>query len=142
MPKELLASLPDSAKSTISLHNHQYQVNTTEQDNAGHIPKSLWEQLPPYSTSAISNAQHHNKQLTNSTTVNSYDHTDHSVADTLPTYASNSVHHMPTETALPCESSTVLNSLLQSSVPLVIPILSMLPVAIESYTPMVVCTLL
>ena len=34
-------SLPDSAKSTNSQHNHQYQVNTAQQGNAGHIPKAL-----------------------------------------------------------------------------------------------------
>ena len=33
LPKELRASLPDSAKSTISQHNYQYQVNTALQDN-------------------------------------------------------------------------------------------------------------
>ena len=35
-----------SAKSTISQHDCQYQVNTAQQSNTGHIPKVLWEQLP------------------------------------------------------------------------------------------------
>ena len=35
-----------SAKSTISQHNHQYNVNTAQQDNTGCIPKALWDQLP------------------------------------------------------------------------------------------------
>ena len=38
------------------------------------------------------------------------------LANNLPTYASNSVHHMPMETAPPPESTTLLNSLLPSSV--------------------------
>ena len=25
---------------------HQYNVNTAQQDNAGHIPKPLWKQFP------------------------------------------------------------------------------------------------
>ena len=55
------------------------------------------------------------QQQPNSTTANSNDHTDHSVTDTLPTYASNSVHHIPTETAPPPESTTLIYSLLSSS---------------------------
>ena len=54
------------------------------------------------------------KQLAISTTAYSNDNTDHSVTDTLPTYASNSVHCMYIETALPPESTTLLNSLLSS----------------------------
>ena len=38
--------LPASAKSTISQHNQQYNVNTAHQDNAGHIPKALWINCP------------------------------------------------------------------------------------------------
>ena len=92
-------------------------MNTAQQDNAGHIPKALWEQLPPHAKSAISNAQCCTKQQANSTASHSNDHTDHSDTDTdtLPVYASNSVHHMPTETVLPPESTTILNSLLSSS---------------------------
>ena len=82
MPKELWALQPDSAKSTISQHNCQYQVNTAQQDNSGHIPKALWDKLPPHAKSAILNAQHHTKQQANSTTAHSNDHTEHSVADT------------------------------------------------------------
>ena len=44
--KELWTSIPDSAKSIISQHNHQYQANTAQQNNAGSIPKALWDQLP------------------------------------------------------------------------------------------------
>ena len=51
LPKELWASLPDPSKSTISQHNCQYQTNTAQQDNAGHIPKATWEQLPPHAKS-------------------------------------------------------------------------------------------
>ena len=43
---ELWDSLPASAKSTISQHNHQYIVNTAQQDNADHIPRALRDQLP------------------------------------------------------------------------------------------------
>ena len=57
----------------------------------------------------------HNKQQANSTTVHSNDHTDHSIADTLPMYTSNSVHHMPMETAPSPESTTILISLLSTS---------------------------
>ena len=106
--KELWVSLPNSTKCTISQHNHQYQANTAQQDNAGCIPTALWEQLPPHAKSAISNAQHHSKQQTNSTTAHSNDHTDHSIADTLPMYTSNSVHHLPMETNLSPEFTTLL----------------------------------
>ena len=46
LPKELWESLPASAKSTSSQHNHQYNVNTAQQDNAGCIPKALWVSCP------------------------------------------------------------------------------------------------
>ena len=70
-------------------------MNTTQQDNAGHIPKALLDQLPPHAKSAISNSQCHTKHQANSSAVHSNEHTDHSVT----TYASNAVHHMPMETA-------------------------------------------
>ena len=88
---------------------------TAQQDNAGCIPKALWDQLPPHAKSTLSNSKCHTKQQANSIMAHLNDHTDKSVADTLPTYASNSVHHMSTETASPSESTTVLNSLLSSS---------------------------
>ena len=43
LPKELWESLPASVKSTISQQNHHYNVNTVQQDNAGCIPKVLWD---------------------------------------------------------------------------------------------------
>ena len=100
-------------KSTISQHNHQYNVNTAQQHNAGCIPKAFWDQLPPYAKPTISNSQHHTKQQANSTTAHSNNHTDHFVADTLPTYASNSVHHMPTDMGPPFNNK-ILNSIMSS----------------------------
>ena len=47
LPIELWEALPASTKPTISQHNHQYDVNTVQQDSAGHISKVLWDQLPP-----------------------------------------------------------------------------------------------
>ena len=76
---------------SISQHNQQYNVDATEQDNAGHIPKALWEQLPSHAKSAIANSQCHNKQEANSTTAHSIDLTDHPIANTLPMYTFNSV---------------------------------------------------
>ena len=55
--------------------------------------------IAPYAKGAISNSQHCTKQQANSSTAHSNNHTDHSVTNTLPMYASNSVHHMPMETA-------------------------------------------
>ena len=119
-------------------------MNTARQDNAGCIPTALWEQLPPHAKSTISNSQHCTNQQANSTTAHSDDHTDHSVTDTLPMDASNSVHYTPLETAPTSKSTTLLNSLMSSShsTGSNFCILSMLPVVIVLYTPMVVCTLL
>ena len=58
---------------------------------------------------------HNATKNNNSTRANSNDHPDHMVTDTLPMYVSNSVHHMPMETALHPESTTLLYSLLSSS---------------------------
>ena len=46
LPMELWDSLPASAKTTISQHNHQYNVNTAQQDDAGHIPKAYGINCP------------------------------------------------------------------------------------------------
>ena len=48
VPIELCQALPAFAKSSITKHNRQYNVNNTQQDNAGYIPKALWDQLPPH----------------------------------------------------------------------------------------------
>ena len=71
--------------------------------------------MPTHTKSAISNAQHYNKQQAHSTTAHSHYHTDHSIMNTLPVYTYNSVHHMPMETATPPESATMINSLSSSS---------------------------
>ena len=82
----------------ISQYNQQYNVNASQQDNTGCIPKAVWEQFPPHVNSAIVNSQHHNKQEVNSTTAHSNDQTDHSVTYTIPTYTSNSAHQVQTPT--------------------------------------------
>ena len=46
--------------SYISQHNQQYNVNATQQDNTGCIPKAVGEQFPPHVKSAIANSQHQN----------------------------------------------------------------------------------
>ena len=94
--------------------NRQYNLNSTQQDNADCIPKALWDQLPPHVKSAISSSQCHNKQQANCTTAHSNDHTNHSAIDTLPTYTSNSVHHMPTDRS-PTSDNKILNSVMSSS---------------------------
>ena len=71
--------------------------------------------IAPTCKSAISNSPQQTKQRANSTTAHTNDHTDHSVADTLSTYASNSVYHMPMETAPSSECTILLNSLLSFS---------------------------
>ena len=57
----------------MSQENHQYNVNTAQQYNMGHIPKALCYQLPPCVKSTISNSDHHHKQQANSTTAHSND---------------------------------------------------------------------
>ena len=114
LPNNLWQSLPASARSSISQHTWQYNVTATQQNNTGHIPKVLGEQLSPHAKSAIANAQCHNKQEANSTTAHPNDQTDHSITNTRPMFTSNSVHYLPMDKS-PNSNNNILNSITSSS---------------------------